>query len=188
MIDDQGPTEDLRSISDRDWLVIRRVSITIILTLIVAYLFCVGAGVFENPFAISENALAVASSAGTATMATAAKRVKTLQKRPAKIFFISAGVVFFAMMACTATYVKRETCKDLALASIYGGGEVSMTACLGTFVVGSLFSAVSAGLVACVGENGWQWYKGSGVSKRNSLVYGDLIITNTTLIGGTDST
>ncbi|KAK9320297.1 hypothetical protein V1517DRAFT_237600, partial [Lipomyces orientalis] len=108
-----------------------------------------------------------------------------LQKRNFAIFGGAFGTVFFGLPAYGARGVVIEVCKPAAVAAIAtltsGLGAAS---CAGAFAVAALCGAISAGLAANAGYDGWHWWKGSGTAGKRHEVSMMMPIMGNTLCGG----
>ncbi|CAH03110.1 uncharacterized protein KLLA0_A11979g [Kluyveromyces lactis] len=109
-----------------------------------------------------------------------------LEKKSVGTFFAAAGTVFFGVIAKGAFVVAKAACNPAALAAIAAFNVAGASGCIGAYAVGALCAAISAGLAVESGSQGWQWYKGSGVAKREieCEVYHYIPLINNTIFGG----
>lgn len=108
-----------------------------------------------------------------------------LKTRGWATFGLTFGMTFFSMIAYSVSYVKLETCNELALASILGEVFEPATACIGVYVVGAISSAIAVGLVAHGGQSGLEWWKDSKIARGDiHFVSMSLPLTNASLYEG----
>lgn len=93
-----------------------------------------------------------------------------LVKRGWCSFLAVAGSTFFGMAAYGSFKVSAALCDPAAIAAIAGWIPEEFAACVGAFATGAFCAAVSAGLAGESGRSGWQWWKESGVEKREILI------------------
>lgn len=107
-----------------------------------------------------------------------------LIKRNWKSILLAAGVTFFGSIAYGARLIAPQICNPAAEVAISGLALSGPAWCIGTYVIGAACASISAGLAAEGASSGWQWWKDSGVAKRNILLEHPYPAANLTLVSG----
>ncbi|KAK5780304.1 hypothetical protein RI543_002059 [Arxiozyma heterogenica] len=91
------------------------------------------------------------------------------------------GVTFFGYIAYGVRLIAPQICNPAAEVAISGITLSGPAWCIGTYVIGAACASISAVLSAEGASSGWQWWKESGVAKRNILLEHPYPAANLTL-------
>ena len=103
--------------------------------------------------------------------ATGTSKFQKVGKLSPILFWYTTGILFFGMVAYIATSLQKNACNNLIITTLFGNSDMSIRTCVSVYVVGSMISSATVGLMLSAAEVQWEVHKHSNTNERDFVTF-----------------
>lgn len=107
------------------------------------------------------------SSTEVSTLTPRSNSIHDIGKLSPKLFWFTTGMLFFSMVAYIAFFLQIDGCNNSIITTVFGESEISVGSCVAIYLVGSIISSTSIGLMVSVAETRWELHSNSNTDKKD---------------------
>lgn len=103
--------------------------------------------------------------------ATGANKIQKVGKLSPILFWYTTGLLFFGVVAYIATSLHRNASNNLIITTLFGNSDISIMTCVSIYIMGSMISSATVGLILSAVEAQWEVHKHSSTIKRDFVTF-----------------